>query len=159
QRNNNAHTYYIKSRLIYSEEAELNVYANYRRILHKQKDLPTENTFNSRVQYRQSLWNNSIHLNTSLESNTGLLAQQEYTYIIIEIRKNNNKLMEYNSNGTQEFDENEIAELTNKAEYINTLCNFKFIQLLNPIAIIILPFIDALSWFNFDVSVLLLDEF
>lgn len=129
QRNNNAHTYYIKSRLFYSEEAELNVYANYRRILHKQKDLPTENTFNSRVQYRQSLWNNSIHLNTSLESNTGLLAQQEYTYIKVEPGQGIYKWVDYNGNGIQELDEFEIAEFPDEAEYIRVLLpNQNFVQ-------------------------------
>lgn len=121
QRTNNSHTYYIKSRIIHTEKAQLSVYANLRNIQHKDENLPNENTFNSRVQYQQSLFKEAVRLSTTIESNSGLLAQQEYTYLKVEPGQGVYKWVDYNGNGIQELDEFEIAEYPDEAEYIRVL--------------------------------------
>ena len=129
QRTNNSHTYYIKSRIIHTESAQLSVYANLRNIQHQNENLPNENTFNSRVQYQQSLFKEAVRLSTTIESNSGLLAQQEYTYLKVEPGQGVYKWVDYNGNGIQELDEFEIAEYPDEAEYIRVLLpNQHFVQ-------------------------------
>lgn len=129
KRTNNSHTYYIKSRLIHTEKAQLNVYANYRQIKHKNEVLPDENTFNSRIQYQQSLFKDAVRSSTTIESNSGLLAQQEFTYLKVEPGQGVYKWVDYNGNGVQELDEFEIAEFPDEAEYIRILLpNQHFVQ-------------------------------
>ncbi len=129
QRTNNSHTYYLKSRVIQTEKAQLNIYANYRTIQHKNEALPNENTFNSRIQYQQSLLEDAIRFSTAIESNSGLLAQQEYTYLKVEPGQGVYKWVDYNGNGIQELDEFEIAEFPDEAEYIRVLLpNQHFVQ-------------------------------
>lgn len=129
QRTQHSHTYYLQSQLIQTDNTQLNIYANYRNIKHKNEALPDESTFNSRIQYQQSLFQNAIILNTSIESNSGLLAQQEYTYIKVEPGQGIYKWVDYNGNGIQELDEFEVAEFPDEAEYLRVLLpNQHFVQ-------------------------------
>lgn len=129
QRRNNSHTYYLQSRLIHSENTQLELYANWRSIRHENQDMENENTFNSRIQYQQNLFKDAVRLQTSIESNSGLLAQQEYTYLKVEPGQGVYKWVDYNGNGIQELDEFEIAEYPDEAEYIRVLLpNQHFVQ-------------------------------
>src|SRR5699024_10168888 len=95
----------------------------------KNEALPNENTFNSRIQYQQSLLEDAIRFSTAIESNSGLLAQQEYTYLKVEPGQGVYKWVDYNGNGIQELDEFEIAEFPDEADYNRVLLpNQHFVQ-------------------------------
>lgn len=129
QRTSNSHTYYIKSKLIQTQRAALSLYTNYRQIKPKDKSLETENSLNSRVQYQQSFFDNAIRSSTTLEFNSGLLAQQEFTYIKVDPGQGTYKWVDYNGNNIQELDEFEVAEYSDEGEYLRILLpNQHFIQ-------------------------------
>lgn len=137
QKVNSSNTYYLKSRLINSENTQLSAFANYRTVRYKNfpnqspdKELTQgvehlkneiERSLNSRIIYNQSFFNNGIHWNTALESNSGVVPQQEYTYIKTDPGQGVYMWIDYNGNGIQELEEFEVAQFPDQAEYIRVL--------------------------------------
>ncbi len=131
---NNANTFYIKSKPIDTENTQLSVFANYRIIDYKRLDSTQtppfgavqgnrvdEKSLNSRIIFNQTLLERGITWNTVLESNNGVIPQQEFTYIITEPGQGIYAWNDYNNNGIQELEEFELAQFQDQAEYIRVL--------------------------------------
>lgn len=118
---NTANTYYLKSRLINSDNAQLSLFANYREVNDEDGDEGDEKSLNSRLLYNQSLFNGGIRWTTAMESNNGVIPQQEFTYVQVEPGQGVYTWIDYNNNGIQELNEFEVAQFQDEAEYIRVL--------------------------------------
>lgn len=137
QKVNASNTYYLKSRLINSENTQLSAFANYRTVKYQafpeeiiSPNLPvvitsrareTERSLNSRILYNQSFFEGGIRWNTTLESNNGVIPQQEFTYVKTDPGQGVYMWNDYNNNGIQELEEFEVAQFQDQAEYIRVL--------------------------------------
>ncbi len=113
--------YYLKSRILNSPNAQLSVFANYRVLIDEENIEEDEQSLNSRLLYNQSIYNGAIRLNTAIESNNGVLAQQEFTYVKVAPGEGIYTWIDYNENGIQELEEFEIAQFQDEAEYVRIL--------------------------------------
>lgn len=135
---NSSNTYYLKSRLINTDNTQLSAFANYRTLNYEPvtgiginpiDSLPivittereTERSLNSRIIYNQSLLKNGIRLNTTLESNNGVVPQQEFTFVKTDAGQGIYTWNDYNNNGIQELEEFEVAQFQDQAEYVRIL--------------------------------------
>ena len=116
-----SNTYYIKSRPVNTTHSQLSIYANYRVLKDKDGIDEDEKSLNSRILYNQSLFDGTVRLNTALETNNGVIAQQEFTYIQVDPGNGIYTWNDYNENGIQELDEFEIAQFQDEAAYIRVL--------------------------------------
>ncbi|WP_179021690.1 hypothetical protein [Winogradskyella forsetii] len=129
ERVNSSNTYYLKSRLIQNKNTTLQLYANYRDLKSEDDNIDNEQSLNSRLNYNQKLFNNLIILNTNYETNSGTLAQQDFTYVEVEAGQGAYTWIDYNENGIQELDEFEIAQFADQGSYIRVLLpNQVFVQ-------------------------------
>ena len=88
-----------------------------------------EKFLNSRINYFTKSSNGIIKLNIVYESNSGNLAQQEYTFIEVEPGIGNYKWIDINENGIQELEEFEIAQFEDEGIYIRVMLpNQKFLK-------------------------------
>ena len=123
---NNRKTYYLDAKIIQTERTNLSLFANYRE---------TENTFsenqkalNSKIIYNQRFLKNFITLGTSYETSSGNVAQQDFVYVEVEAGQGFYTWIDYNDNGIQEFDEFEVAEFQDQANFLRVpLPNLQFI--------------------------------
>ena len=123
---NNRKTLYVDSKLVQTERTNLSLYANYR---------TTENAFaedekalNSRVIYNQRFFKNFLTVGTRYETSSGNVARQDFVYIEVEAGQGFYTWIDYNNNGLQEFDEFEIAQFQDQANYLRVpLPNLRFI--------------------------------
>ena len=123
---NNRKTYYLDAKIIQTERTNLSLFANYRE---------TENAFsenqkalNSKVIYNQRFFKNFITLGTSYETSSGNVAQQDFIYVEVEAGQGFYTWIDYNDNGIQEFDEFEVAEFQDQANFLRVpLPNLQFI--------------------------------
>jgi hypothetical protein len=116
-----SNTYYVKSRPVNAENSQLSIFANYRVLKDKDGIDQDEKSLNSRILYNQSLFDGNVRLNTALETNNGVIAQQEFTYIQVDPGNGIYTWIDYNNNGIQELDEFEIAQFQDEATYIRVL--------------------------------------
>ena len=121
QKINTANTYFLKSRLINSPNAQLSLFANYREVDDEVNDENDEKSLNSRLLYNQSLFNGGIRWTTAIESNNGVIPQQEFTYVQVDQGQGVYTWIDYNNNGVQELNEFEVAQFQDEAEYIRVL--------------------------------------
>jgi hypothetical protein len=119
QRVNNAHTYGLRSTLLKNKNSQLSLQAQYRDLDNKFKE--DENSLNTRIRYAQSLYKNAIRFNTTLESNSGVIAQQDFTYLEVEPGQGFYTWNDYNDNGIQELEEFEISQFQDEANYVRIL--------------------------------------
>jgi len=118
---NNSNTYYLKSKLINSPRTKLTLHANYRTLQHKDEAIDNEKSLNSRILYSQKIFNQFIHLNTIFEINSGVVPQQDFTFIAVDEGQGYYTWIDYNENGIQELNEFEIAQFQDQANYIKIL--------------------------------------
>lgn len=137
QKVNSSNTYYLKSRLINTDNTQLSAFANYRTLKYEpfpsegfSTTIPappvniareTERSLNSRILYNQALFDGGVRWNTTLESNNGVIPQQEFTYIKTDAGQGIYTWNDYNNNGIQELEEFEVAQFQDQAEYIRVL--------------------------------------
>ncbi|EDP71084.1 hypothetical protein FBALC1_01332 [Flavobacteriales bacterium ALC-1] len=121
ERVNSSNTYYIKSRLIQNKNTNLQLFLNYRDLKSENETSQNEQSLNSRLSYNQKLFNNLILWNTSFETNSGTLPQQDFTYVEVEAGQGTYTWIDYNENGIQELNEFEIAQFTDQGNYIRVL--------------------------------------
>ena len=121
ERVNSSNTYYLKSRLIQNKNTSLQLFLNYRDLKSEDSSTEDEQSLNSRLNFNQKLFNNLIVSNTSFETNSGTLAQQDFTYVEVEAGQGAYTWIDYNDNGIQELDEFEIAQFTDQGSYIRVL--------------------------------------
>lgn len=114
-----AKTYFINAKLIQNKKANLAIYANYRTIANV--DFNDEKSLNTRLNYRQQLFDNFVNLNTVFETSNGALPQQDFSYVEVEPGQGFYKWIDYNENGIQELEEFEIAQFQDQAIYLRVL--------------------------------------
>jgi len=121
QKVNTSNTYYIDSKLFQNANSNLGIYVNYRTLKSEDKTIEDEQSLNSRLQYSQKLFNQMLLWNTTFETNSGTLAQQEFTYIEVEPGQGAYTWIDFNNNGIQELEEFELAQFQDQGIYIRVL--------------------------------------
>ncbi|AMC11536.1 hypothetical protein Lupro_09770 [Lutibacter profundi] len=116
---NTSETYYLKSNLINSISANLTTYINYRSV--KNTNFKNEESLNSKIAYKQQLFNQFLTFNTIYQTLSGTLPQQDFTYIKTEQGQGFYTWIDYNENGIKELDEFEIAQFTDQAQYLRII--------------------------------------
>ena len=118
KRVNNSQTFLIKSKLFQTKKSDLSLFMNYRMLDFKDATKKKESSLNSRILYNDRFFNQFIQSSTVLETNSGSIPQQEFTYIEVPAGQGVYTWNDYNSNGIQELQEFEIAPFVDKAKYI-----------------------------------------
>ena len=113
---NNRKSFYINSKLIQNKKTNLSIYTNYR--LTENAFSEDEKTVNSRLLFTQKLFKNFVNLSTLYETSSGNIARQEFIYIKTEPGFGYYTWIDYNNDGVQDFDEFEIAEFQDQANYL-----------------------------------------
>ena len=121
QKVNTSNTYYVDSRIIQNNNTNLSLYVNYRTLNNVDKVIDNEESLNSRMQFSQKLFKQILHFNTVFETNSGTLAQQEFTYVEVEPGQGAYTWIDYNANDIQELEEFEIAQFQDQGTYIRVL--------------------------------------
>jgi hypothetical protein len=113
-----SNTYYLKSKLIQNKTTNLSINLNYRRLNFSNNLLPTESSVNARLFYNDSFFNQIIQSNTTYETMSGSIAQQEFTYLEVNQGQGVYAWNDYNNNGIQELQEFEVAPFPDQAKYV-----------------------------------------
>lgn len=116
ERVSTAKTWFVNTSLLNSKKAKLKLYANYRKVKylnHKDKE-----ALNSRVVYRQQLFNQFVNLQTDYQNISGNIARQEYTYVETDVGNGYYTWHDYNANGIQELDEFQTAQFADEANFL-----------------------------------------
>ncbi|WP_299012590.1 hypothetical protein [uncultured Polaribacter sp.] len=113
---NNRKTIYINSKLINKKNTNLSVFANYR--FTENAFTEDEQSLNSRIVFTKNLFQNFLTLNTLYETSSGNIARQEFVYVQTEPGLGYYTWLDYNNDGIQDFDEFEIAEFQDQANYL-----------------------------------------
>ncbi|WP_298763311.1 hypothetical protein [uncultured Polaribacter sp.] len=123
---NNRKTLYLNSKLIHTKKTKLSVFANYR--VTKNNFTANEQSLNSKITFNKQLLNNFVNLNTFYETSSGNVARQEFVYINTEPGLGYYTWLDYNNDGVQDFDEFEVAEFQDQANYLRVpLPNLRFL--------------------------------
>jgi hypothetical protein len=118
KRVNNSQSYYLKSKLIKTDARDLSVFVNYRNLKFTDLTRASEPSLNSRVLYNDRFFNQLIQLTTAYETNSGSIAQQEFTYLEVEPGRGIYSWSDYNNNGIQDLEEFQVAAFIDQAKYI-----------------------------------------
>lgn len=118
QRVNQSQTYYLRSKLIQTDKSDLSVYANYRVLNFEDQSKRKEPSLNSRIVYNDRFFNQLLQSTTTYETNSGSIAQQEFTYLEVAVGQGVYTWNDYNANGIQELQEFEVAPFIDQAKYI-----------------------------------------
>ncbi len=118
KRVNNSQSYYLKSKLIQTETRDLSVFINYRKLKFTDLTRVAEPSLNSRVLYNDRFFNQLIQLTTAYETNSGTIAQQEFTYLEVEPGRGIYSWNDYNNNGIQDLEEFQVAAFIDQAKYV-----------------------------------------
>ncbi len=113
---NNRKTFYIESKLIKNKNTNLSVFANYR--ITKNNFSEDEKALNSKIVFNQKMFNNFINLSTVYETSSGNVARQDYIYVKTEPGLGFYTWIDYNNDGIQDFNEFEIAQFQDQANYL-----------------------------------------
>lgn len=117
ERVNTSQSYYIKSRILHTDQQDLSIFANYRNLRFKDAR-GNEPSLNSRITYSDQYWKQFIQNNIAFETTSGTIAQQEFSFLEVEPGKGIYAWNDYNQNGIQELQEFEIAPFPDQAKYI-----------------------------------------
>jgi hypothetical protein len=121
QKVNTSNTFYLDSRIIQNTNTNLSLYINYRTLNNTDENIDDEQSINSRLLYNQKFFKQLIQWNTVFETNSGALAQQDFTYVEVEPGQGTYTWIDYNNNGIQELEEFEIAQFQDQGKYIRVL--------------------------------------
>jgi hypothetical protein len=113
---NNRKTFYIKSKLIKNKNTDLSIFANYR--ITKNYFTEDEKNLNSRIVFNQKLFNEFIFSSSVYETSSGNVARQDYIYVKTEPGFGFYTWIDYNNDGVQDFNEFEIAQFQDQADYL-----------------------------------------
>jgi hypothetical protein len=129
QRVNASQSYYLKSKLIQNEKSDLSVFVNYRNLKYTDPARGTEPSLNSRILYNARFFDQLIQTTTAYETNSGRIAQQEFTYLEVEPGQGVYMWNDYNLNGVQDLQEFEVAPFPDLAKFVRVfLPNQVFIK-------------------------------
>ena len=115
---NTSQSYYMKSKVFQTEQRDLSVFVNYRRLNYTDPNRGNEPSLNSRIIYTDRYLNQLIQNSTVYETNSGTIAQQEFTYLQVDPGRGVYAWNDYNGNGIQELQEFEIAPFPDQAKYV-----------------------------------------
>ncbi len=118
KRANTSQSYYLKSKLIQTEDRNLSVFVNYRNLKFENSAKENEPSLNSRIVYNDRFFDKLLVSSTSFETNSGTIAQQEFTYLEVEPGRGVYTWNDYNTNGIQEIQEFEVAVFMDQAKYV-----------------------------------------
>ncbi len=118
QRKNSSQTFVLKSKLIQNKKSDLSVFMNYRVLNFVDPLKKNEASLNSRILYNDRFFNQLIQSTTVLETNSGSIPQQEFTYLEVPAGQGIYTWNDYNSNGIQELQEFEVSPFVDQAKYI-----------------------------------------
>ena len=113
---NNRKTFYIQSKLIKNKNTNLSVFANYRFTENIFSD--NEKALNTRIVFNKRLLNSFINIGSIYEASSGNVARQDYIYVKTEPGLGFFTWIDYNNDGIQDFDEFEVAQFQDQAEYL-----------------------------------------
>lgn len=118
RRVNKSDSYFLKSKLIKTEKADLSLLINYRTLKFENPATQNQNSLNSKLLFTDKFLKNGIQTTTDFETNSGTIAQQEFTYLEVPFGQGIYTWNDYNNNGIQELQEFEIAPFVDKAKYV-----------------------------------------
>jgi hypothetical protein len=118
KRVNTSQSYYLKSKLIQTEKNNLSVFINYRNLKFEDKSKKNEPSLNSKIAYNDRFFDQLLVTSTGFETNSGTIAQQEFTYLQVEPGRGVYTWNDYNNNGIQEIQEFEIAVFQDQAKFV-----------------------------------------
>jgi len=145
---NKVNTYFLKSKLIQNKNTDLSLFVNYRNVNNLNSE--NENVLNSRIAYRQNIFNNFLNLQTLYQVQSGNLPQQEFVYVEVEPGKGFYEWIDFNENGVQELDEFVIAQFQDQAKFVRVLLpTISFIKT-NQNKFSLSVNINAIQWKNKD---------
>ena len=119
QRVNTTNTVGLRARLIKTKTAQLSLQGQYRDL--QNRFVENDNSLNTRIRYSQSLFKNGVRFNTTVESNSGVIAQQDFTYLEVEPGQGVFTWIDFNNNGIQELDEFEVSQFQDVANFVRIL--------------------------------------
>lgn len=123
---NNRKTFFAQSQLIRNKRTNLSLYANYR--ITQNAFTANEKALNSRLIYNQKLFENLMTLSTVYETSSGNVARQDFVYVETEPGQGFYSWIDYNNDGIQQFDEFEIAQFQDQANFLRLpLPNLRFL--------------------------------
>lgn len=118
KRVNHSNTYFLKSKIIENLKNDLFLQINYRNLNFETATAKPINSLNTKLQYKGQFLGGLIQNNTLFETNSGSLAQQEFTYLEVQPGLGVYDWHDYNGNGTQELQEFEVAAFADLAKYV-----------------------------------------
>lgn len=118
ERVNSSQSYYLKSKLIKTDTRDLSVFVNYRNLKYTDLSRAAEPSLNSRILYNDRFFDQLIQLTSAYETNSGAIAQQEFTYLEVEPGRGIYSWNDYNNNGIQDLEEFQVAAFIDQAKYI-----------------------------------------
>lgn len=122
---NHANNFYIRGKWMPLKNGELLYTANYRTI--DRVEVADEESINGRLQYNQNLFKNLVQFNTIYQTQSGVLPQQDFSYVEVEPGKGYYAWKDFNENGIQELDEFVVANFPDEAIYVRVLLpNIRF---------------------------------
>lgn len=123
---NSRKTFFINSKIINSKRTNLSVFTSYQ--FTNNTFIENQKTLNSQVLFRQRFLNNFLILGTTYETSSGNIARQDYVYIKTEPGQGFYTWIDYNNDGVQDFNEFEIAQFQDQADYLRlALPNLRFL--------------------------------
>ncbi len=119
-------TFYAQSQLIQNKRTNLSLFANYR--ITQNTFTEDEKTLNSKIIYTQKFFDNFLSMGSLYETSSGNVARQDFIYVETEPGQGFYTWIDYNEDGLQDFDEFEIAEFQDQANYLRLpLPNLRFV--------------------------------
>jgi hypothetical protein len=118
QRVNQSNAFYVKSKLIQTTKSNLSVFINYRNLKFTDQLRAGQPSLNSRLLYNSQFFSQILQTNTVFETNSGTIAQQDFTYVEVDAGRGIYVWKDYNNNGIQELDEFEVAQFADQAKFV-----------------------------------------
>jgi len=121
ERVNRSNNYYIRSQPIKNELSSLKVYANYRVLKSELEGIEDELSFNSRLQYQRKFFNKKVLWNTTYETNSSTIPQQDFTFLEVNPGQGTFTWIDYNGDGIQDLNEFEVAQFQDQGRFVRIL--------------------------------------
>ena len=80
-----------------------------------------ENSLIGRIEYNFKAWKNALQWSTFYEVGSGLEQKREFLYIQVNSGQGIYTWIDYNEDGIKDFNEFEIAQFVDQADYIRVL--------------------------------------
>ena len=116
---NQANTYYAKMKFEPFKNGTFILNTNYRKVNNKFED--QEESINGRLSYNQALFSNMVNFNINYQTRSGVLPQQDFSYVEVEPGKGFYSWIDFNNNGIRELDEFVPAAFPDEAIFVKVL--------------------------------------